>query len=154
MFELASHPAVQSLFTSQEKRLLAKMEETFVARNHAWSQANTINRIESTKRESTDRRKKGILLRFLMGSFGASSVIVLLLLLSMGLLCIHSLCSLTNSCLEPKLVVTFMVTSILILIGAFLVVNFLVDAAKKVSIPQLLRGLKFFRRECVKNQAA
>jgi len=140
VFEFASHPSTQPLFTSDEKVLLAKMEQNFVARNHTWNQTNTVSRIERIKQEAADKKMKGILFRHLVGSFGASSVLVLILLLSLGLLSILFLpYNCADLCLDPKMVITLIATSSLILIAAFLMVAFLIDTVKMISLPQLRR---------------
>jgi hypothetical protein len=86
LLELASHPSTASMLTSSERAVLNTMEHGFVGDNHTWSQANAIARHERFRNEGKHQRRKGLVSRILMATFGGSTLIVPMLVMTLGML--------------------------------------------------------------------
>lgn len=72
------------MFSISERALLKEMEQSFVSENQVWSQANAIARRERFGKIAKMERRKGLTSRILMASFGGSTLIIPMIIMTLG----------------------------------------------------------------------
>ena len=82
IIELASNSSTRSLFTSDERRLLARMEQNFIAENNAWRENNAHARL--SKKFGVEVKARFQLHRNLLAAIGGFAAVGLVLVVLLG----------------------------------------------------------------------